>query len=156
MNDLLELSSAPVQELCAQVGSEFYEQDMNAEIAAYLDLLRRAFPADGDCAKFAVKRFSHDFGSYQEAVVKFNSRSEKSVDFAFHVEANLPQHWDLVALNAIKRSLVAAHTATLNETPPKLLDWMVHDMEDEALARKAIEQLKAHRSGGPLPVQLAA
>lgn len=155
MNDLLELSSSPVLEQCAQVGADFYQQDLSAEIAAYLHLLRRTFPTEGVNAKFAVTRVQHDFGTYQEAVVKFNPRSEQEVDFALHVEANLPTHWDLVALNAIKRSLVAAHVATLTKGKGHLHDWMLHDFEDIALARKAIEQFKVYRSGLPVPEELA-
>ena len=156
MNDSIELSSSPTEEDCAAVGSDFYQHDVGAEIPAFLDQLRRQFPTEGVSVEFTSRHFAHDFGSYQEAVIKFNSRCEKAVEFAFNVDSNLPKHWDLIALNRIKSSLVASHVASLDNVTPQLHPWMLHDQDDEQLARKAIEYFKLFRSGQPVPEVLAS
>ena len=43
-------------------------------------------------AHFAVKSFPHDFGTYREVVVYYDTEENDSI--AYEIEANLPTTWD--------------------------------------------------------------
>jgi hypothetical protein len=93
--DMLELGSAPAEEDCVSVtDKEDYMQAMREECRRYKALLESLFPVpDNVDACFAIKSYPHDFGTYMEVVVKFDNYDEKAIDFAFHVEENLPGKW---------------------------------------------------------------
>jgi hypothetical protein len=93
--EYLELGPVPCDEKCEQVGPDCDYGRMSAESREYANQLYRMFPGaeDANCS-FGVKSFPHDFGSYKEVVVRFDSDDEKSVEFAFNVENNLPAEWD--------------------------------------------------------------
>src|SRR6185369_11315598 len=55
-----------------------------------------AIPA-GVSAQLMVKRFNHEFGSYREVCVSFDSESEAAIQYAYQVEVNCPQSWDETA-----------------------------------------------------------
>ena len=95
MREYLELGPVPCDEKCEQVGPDCDYRRMSAESREYANQLYRMFPGaeDANCS-FGVKSFSHDFGSYYETVVKYYPDDEKSVEFAFNVENNLPAEWD--------------------------------------------------------------
>lgn len=48
-----------------------------------------------------VKGFSHDFGTYYEVVVDYDDEVEKTVDYAFLLEGEMPLNWDKIALQEI-------------------------------------------------------
>ena len=59
----------------AQVGSENYFAKSKAEMKYLLELIRDKFPIPEELktlCRFAVKYFSHDFGTYSEIVVHFD------------------------------------------------------------------------------------
>lgn len=94
MTDYIELGSAPCEEDCAQVGSENYYEKVVEESKRYISLLEKKFGKYRplNCS-FRKKSFPHDFGTYYEVVVTYNSNDEDSVKFAYHVENNLPTTW---------------------------------------------------------------
>jgi len=98
MREYLELGPVPCDEKCEQVGHDCDYQKMNRESREYANQLARMFPGweEANCS-FGVKSFSHDFGSYYETVVKYYPDDEKSAEFAFNVENNLPAEWDAEA-----------------------------------------------------------
>ena len=98
--ETLELGSTPVEESCAQVGTDDYMNRARKECHAYMGQF--PVPADVDIT-FGVKRFQHDFGSYLEVVVRFNTECDRSVKYAFGVENNLPGVWDNEAKQELNR-----------------------------------------------------
>lgn len=102
--DYIELGSTPCSEKCAQVGELDYNARAHIECKAYVHQLERIFPIpDGVDAAFRVKMFPHDFGSYHEVVVYFGTQDEKAIEYAFHVENNLPEYWDPEAMTELKK-----------------------------------------------------
>lgn len=88
--DYLTLGSTPSDESCAQVGSPNYTRDALSECRRFRDLLARAFPPPPG-ARFGVKSFPHDFGTYHEVVVLVDDQD--SMGFALSVEEKLPSTW---------------------------------------------------------------
>ena len=88
--DYVTVGPTPSGENCVQVGEEDYEQRSRVETRAYINQLRRQFPNVPEGAKFAIKSFPHDFGTYSEVVVKYLEDNEEAVNFAFEVENNTP------------------------------------------------------------------
>ena len=95
--DYMTLGSTPVDEECAQVGSDGYCEKAMAESNAFIRQLRRLFPDIPANTRFKVQSFSHDFGTYHEVTVIFNEKDKESVEFAINVENNLPEKWDTKA-----------------------------------------------------------
>lgn len=93
----LTLGPVPAEESCQQVGTCSYDGDKaNLECQTYKQQLLREFPPPSG-ATIRVKIFPHDFGSYKEVCVVFNENDEEAVDYAYHVESNLPANWDEVS-----------------------------------------------------------
>ena len=94
MRDYITLGTTPTDEQCVQVGSDNYHRRVMQECHRYIELLKKMFPNLPEGCRFAVKGFDHDFGTYWEVVIFFNSDKEECVDFAINVENNLPQKWE--------------------------------------------------------------
>lgn len=94
MREYIELGSAPAEEDCAQVGSDNYYEKAKEESKKYISLLEKKFGKYKplNCS-FKRKSFPHDFGDYYEVVVTYDSDDEESMNFAYHVESNLPTTW---------------------------------------------------------------
>lgn len=94
MRDYIELGPSPAGESCVQVGDPDYASKAREECSRYKELLERKFPNPPWGSRFGIKSFPHDFGSYYEVVVHFDDDNDASVDFAYRVEANLPETWE--------------------------------------------------------------
>jgi hypothetical protein len=98
MRDYLNLESAPYNEECIQVTDKKpYIQEMIEECRKYKTLLTELFPIPSDIKEntyFTIKTFPHDFGSYKEVCIIFDDENEKSCNFAYYVENNLPSNWN--------------------------------------------------------------
>ena len=101
MKETIYLGSSPPEEDCAQVGSDDYHVKARAECQAYRNQLYRFLKAKGYSkgdlpADFAltIKSEQHDYGTYLEVVVRFNSEDEKSWDLAQLLEGESPTEWD--------------------------------------------------------------
>jgi len=92
--DTLELASAPVGEECAQLGSPDYYERAKKECNAFIGQLRRKFGKEPVGARLYVKANAHDFGSYYEVACKFDGSNQEAIEYAFDLEANLPENWD--------------------------------------------------------------
>lgn len=92
--DYLSLGSSPPCESCAQVGHDDYPEQSQKECRAWLNQIVRKFGNPPFGARLSTKSFPHEFGSYQEVVVHFDTCQEQAIEFAFNVENNLPTEWD--------------------------------------------------------------
>ena len=94
MNDYLTISSVPLDENCAQVGDDNYEKQSRKESRAFVNQLLRVFGEPPMGAYIVPKSFPHDFGSYVEVCVVYDTENEVAEDFAFSVENAIPSEWD--------------------------------------------------------------
>lgn len=94
--DELELGTTPTGEDCAQVGSKNYEYSTLArmELKAFYHQLTRLFPNPPAGVTFKTKSNPHDFGTYYDLAVKFDSNDEAAAEYAYNVENNTPEEWD--------------------------------------------------------------
>jgi len=111
MKAFVELNSAPIDEDCVQVdATENYLPAMIQECHIYLRQLYRLFPM----ARLGIKKFSHDFGSYVEAVVYYDDASEAEEEAAWAMQDNLPLLWD----DEAKKELIAAKWNAIKKEMP--------------------------------------
>jgi len=98
----IALNTTPVEEACAQVGSEGYEDRARREAYAFIhQLLRLGRPPVG--ASLGVKWFPHDFGRYLSVMVNYDEEVEAAVDYALSLEGDGPLRWDEEALEELRR-----------------------------------------------------
>ncbi len=104
MREYIELGSTPYEEDCAQVGSIDYSTRARIECREYIAQLTRLFgyKLEGINASLWTKAFPHDFGTYHEVVVMFDSNDGEAIDVAIHIENNLPSEWDEVAKSNLR------------------------------------------------------
>lgn len=101
--DFIEIGCTPSGEPCAQVGSDDYYERMKKETRAFKAQLERLFPLPaGVFGRLAVKGFPHDFGTYHEVVAMFNEDDKASCEWAYSIEANMPEYWDETAKIALE------------------------------------------------------
>lgn len=96
MTNFLNISCCPYNEtpLVPVRPKEDYVPNMRRECRAFKAQLQRAFNDPPDSARFVVKSFPHDFGSYMEVCVEFDDDDKEAVEFAYKVESEAPQDWD--------------------------------------------------------------
>lgn len=118
------LASAPIDEPCAQVGTDDYREASMIECYVFRRMLERLFPLPEDCsAYFIIKSFPHDFGAYREVCVKYSG--DAGAEYAVKVENELPARWDAVAIQELDwlreriryMRAVAAGSITLDAVP---------------------------------------
>lgn len=101
MKEVVELGATPVNEPCAQVGSEGYAEVALKECRAYRAQLRRVYlAAHGELPEgltLFIKTTRHDFGEPKEVAAKFEEADRKALNAAFWLQDNLPYNWDTEA-----------------------------------------------------------
>lgn len=90
----LTLGPTPGDEDSAQLGTCDYRIRVRHEGRAYIGQLVRMFGSPPAGTDFRLESFPHDFGTYHEVVVRFDPSLKTAVEFAYHVERNLPREWD--------------------------------------------------------------
>jgi hypothetical protein len=95
--DELTLGSTPCSERCAQVGATLYYDLAKMEISAYAKQIERMFPNMPEGCFLKRSSNPHDFGTYYELAIKFDSNDEEAVKFAYELEDNTPEYWDEAA-----------------------------------------------------------
>jgi hypothetical protein len=103
MIDYMEIGPTPYEENCAQVGDLNYLELAKKELNAYRDQLYRMFPsAYSKGVSFIIKWFEHDFGTYGEVCIRWNTDDSNADDYAYEIERNLPGFWDQEAQNELE------------------------------------------------------
>ena len=96
--EYIELGPVPAGEPCAQVGTDNYLARSMRECEVFRRMLERVFPIpEGLPVKYVVRSHPHDFGTYREVSVCFNSVDPAACDFAWRVESSVHDGWDPVA-----------------------------------------------------------
>ena len=97
MKEYIELGPSPWGEECVPVKSGTdYLPAMLAECDRYKRQLERDFAIPDDMnARYAIKKFPHDFGTYAEVVIFFDDEDEAASEFAYDLESHLPERWEI-------------------------------------------------------------
>lgn len=97
MIDCIELGPAPSDESCAQSTDPDFNTKNQEECQRYKEQLLNLAKAKNipmGKAKLTIKSFSHDYGSYREVCVKFDTTDQVGIDFAFWLDENAPTTWE--------------------------------------------------------------
>ena len=94
MQDFITLGTAPIDERCAQLGQNDYDDKVKGECRRFIRLLRQTFGDEPPGARFAIRDFAHDFGTYYEVVVFFDTDDEEAAHYACRCEDELPATWE--------------------------------------------------------------
>lgn len=97
----IQLGVVPIDEPCAQVGTPDYASRARLECAVFKDQILRTYPLPIAAAGRAGLRFTanpHDFGTYYELAVEFDPECPAAVDWAFLIDAGMPERWDAESL----------------------------------------------------------
>lgn len=101
MRDYITLGPTPADEDCAQIGESGYYEKAKKECSVYINQMTRILAANGwpkekwpEGFNLVVKSSAHDFGTYHEVNVRFDSDDEKSSDLAYFCDGLIPAEWD--------------------------------------------------------------
>lgn len=100
MKDYIEIGSSPVNEACAQVGTDDYARKARIECSHFIQALRKKFGEEPDGARLYIKGNPHDFGTYYEVNCEYDDEKSESVDYAFKCEGEGPLTWAEVGMKA--------------------------------------------------------
>lgn len=92
MADYLTLGTTPPNEPCAQVGEADYGYKARTEGNRWIKQLKAKFGEPPEGARFGIKGFPHDFGTYYEVCIFYSGR--EAMEYALNVESNLPGEWE--------------------------------------------------------------
>lgn len=113
MRGYITLGSTPCDEECAQTIQDDYIEKSYLEAKAYVAQIHRHMKENGKellpGMKLAVKSFPHDFGSYQEVVIYYDTDNEDQTELAFWLEGNTPMNWDNESNLELNKSEMVAH-----------------------------------------------
>ncbi len=101
MRDSLNLAPVPLGEECAQLGSPEYLRRSRKECMAFIHQLKRVFGEPPSGASFKMTTNPHDFGTYRDVDIVFNDEDDAASEYAYKVEANLPEFWDEESLKEL-------------------------------------------------------
>lgn len=105
MREQFELATTvPYGEPCVQLGAKNYPQWSRLEAKALRGQIYRQLgqpPAD---TGIKIISCSHDFGSYLDLAVFYNTNSKESEEWALKVESELPVEWDEEAKAYLKEN----------------------------------------------------
>ncbi len=104
-NETLELgTTVPIDEPCAQVGSDNYSANSRKEAQAFIKQIIRQHGQPPAGVSLSTKNNPHDFGSYLDVVIKFDEDNEAASNYAYGVENDLPYNWDDEALKELEEA----------------------------------------------------
>ena len=90
----LHVGSAPVDEDCAQLGTDDYAWRGWHECRALIGQLRRIFGPEPPGSRLYVKHNPHDFGTYLSANFAYLDSDAIAVAYADRLDRELPATWD--------------------------------------------------------------
>jgi len=94
MRNYFVIGSSPYEEDCVQVGVPDYYPKALDECQRFITLLRTIFGPEPAGAQLAIKAFDHDFGTYHEVVVWFDTDIPASIEYAERCDNDAPATWE--------------------------------------------------------------
>lgn len=103
MKEQFELATTvPHDEKCAQVGDPSYQAHSKMEARALINQILRIHGEPPARTGLKIISCPHDFGTYYDVAVIYDSDSEESEDWMLRVESELPENWDAEAIKELK------------------------------------------------------
>ena len=93
MIDYLEIGATPAEENCEQLGPNYDPEKARAECRRFIAAIRATVGPEPEGARLVIRSNRHDFGTYYEVAVRFDSDNETAEDYAYRVETGAPVRW---------------------------------------------------------------
>ena len=94
MIERLEIGPTPAGEDCQQLGTPTYDHAAaRRECQQFIEAIRRTCGEEPYGARLQITSNPHDFGTYLDVIVRYNDDHDAATEYAYHVEANAPEHW---------------------------------------------------------------
>lgn len=91
MTDYIELGVTPCNESCCQVGRDNYSKYGLLEAREFKRMLEALYADKLDLVTFRVKTCPHDFGSYYDVAIVYDT--EEGMNVAYEIEDSYPADW---------------------------------------------------------------
>ena len=106
MREFIDLSTTvPLDEACVQLGASDYLMGSRAEAKAFIDQIKRENGEPPVGASISVIKCPHDFGTYHDIRIIYDTDKPASEEWALKVEAELPHKWDEAAIECLNDNL---------------------------------------------------
>ena len=100
--DVIWLGPVPAEEDCAQVGDSAYREQVFAECQQFIKAIKLKCGEPPEGAVLKIKGAPHEFGTYYEVVVEFDSTNDDASRWAHSADANAPTRWCDVGMTSPK------------------------------------------------------
>ena len=104
MRDQFELgTTVPHEEPCAQLGQPNYSSFSKMEARAFVNQIIRTHGEPPEGTGIKIISCPHDFGTYYDLAIVYNTDDEESEGWMLKVEGDLPNNWDEEAIKELKK-----------------------------------------------------
>lgn len=94
MQEEIMFGPTPSDEKCAQIGDHNYRRNALLECHTLIRQIRRQFGQEPEGCELHIASCLHDFGTYFEVAITFDTTKKPSVKYAFDLDRELPKKWD--------------------------------------------------------------
>ncbi len=108
--DFLPIGPVPCDEPCEQLGRGYDPVKAREECRRFIDAIRATVGTEPDGARLIVTSNDHDFGTYYEVVVRYDTEDEAASTYAFRVESEAPTNWPSPSRTGAPKSAAVSNT----------------------------------------------
>lgn len=101
--DTLEIGATPGDEDCESVGPNYRPEMSKKECEEYKKLLMRIHGEPPEGASYRTVTNRHDYGTYYEVGIRFDTSNDAAIEYTFKVENDTPAQWDDMAMMNLDR-----------------------------------------------------
>jgi hypothetical protein len=106
MREFIDLSTTvPLDEECVQLGTNEYIMGSRLEVKAFVEQIKREHGEPPIGASISIIKCPHDFGTYHDVRIIYDTDKPASEEWALKVEEELPYKWDEEAIEYLSRNL---------------------------------------------------
>jgi hypothetical protein len=91
--DYMHIGPTPADEPCEQLGPNYDPQKARAECNRFIAAIRQTLGTEPEGARLSIKSNPHDFGTYYEVVINYDTDNEEATKYAYRCESDSPTTW---------------------------------------------------------------
>jgi hypothetical protein len=95
MYDTLEIGPTPCEEKCEQLGPNYSPRRARRECERFIEAIKFKCGEPPEGAVLRIASHQHDYGTYYEVAVKYDSDIPEATAYALKVESEAPNEWQV-------------------------------------------------------------